>query len=63
MDYKITIKEYMKKNHITYADLASALGVSRQRVWTMLNSNTSINLKTLQKVCKVLGLELSMFSL
>lgn len=61
MDYKITIKEYMKKNHITYADLASALGVSRQRVWTMLNGKSSMSIKTLEKVARALGMELNLF--
>ena len=60
MDYKRIIKDYMKIHRVTYEDLARALGVSKQRAWAMLNGKNSISLKTLEKVAKALGLELSL---
>lgn len=61
MDYRQEIKNYMKKNRISYAAVASAMGVSRQRIWNLLNKQDgSMSLKTLERLCGVLGLELTM---
>ena len=61
MDYQKVIKNYMKQNGITYADLASALGVTKQRAWAMLNNKSSMRLDTVNKIAKVLGMELALF--
>ena len=71
MDYRKLIKDYMKANHVTYADLAAALGTSRQNVWVMLNGKKnndkyaveekSMRIETVQKICDALGLELGLF--
>lgn len=59
MNYKELIINHMKENHISYAALGAALGVSRQRAWNMLNNKkSSLNMTTLEKVCKVLRLEI-----
>ena len=67
MDYAEIIKDYMKKNNVSYADLASAVGMSRQGLWITLNGSKnndpgsgkskSISLKTLERICNALGLE------
>ena len=43
MDYKGIIKSYMKMNRVTYQDLASQLGMSKQAVWHALNGKKSNN--------------------
>lgn len=60
MDYRAYIKSYMKENRISYADLAVKLGVTRQRVWNLLNSKTrkSMKVETADKIFRALGLEL-----
>ena len=60
MDYKAFIRKYMKDNRISYADLASVMGTTRQNVWAILNKKDgNLSLTTLEKICKALGLEMS----
>lgn len=60
MDYREEIKNYMKQNRISYAALAEAMGVTRQRVWNLLNKKGgSMNLNTLNRICDVLGLDIT----
>ena len=59
MEHKEKIKNYMKLKHVSYADLASALGVSRQRIWTLLNKPGTMTVATLERISKALGVDIS----
>lgn len=58
------IKEYMKKRHITCAELARRSGLSRQLIWYYLKgknndgSNEDIKVGNLEKICHALGFSL-----
>lgn len=69
MDYKQIIKNYMKLNRITYAELGLQLGTSRQNVWAALNGkknndkseakgSRAVNQDLIDKMMKALGLEI-----
>lgn len=60
MDYRTEIKQYMKENKISYAALADTMGISRQRVWYMVNGKKGVNVATLEKLCRALGISISL---
>ena len=52
------IKKLLKQNGFKYSDVADILGVSESRVKFML-SNEELSLKRLDKICQLMGIEIS----
>lgn len=58
MNYKQIIKNEMQHQRISYTRIANVLGVSRQAIWNILNSDHAPSVDSLEKICDVLNMEI-----
>lgn len=57
----ITVKEKLLLAHIKQVDLTSRLGMSKQSLSNMLNSESHVSSDFLEKICEALGVNMSFF--
>lgn len=58
-----TIQGWREEEGLSYEELASRLGWSRQHLWRMLNMGTSPNFESVRKIAEALGHKMTILPL